>query len=119
MIRRVAPGGVVSTIAGGAQGPGLVDGSGDNARIAGQNGMAWLGGRLYFSDVSGDRIRVITPGADAASTSVATFAGNGSAALRDGPGDAAAFAAPMGISAAPDGTLLVADSGNRAVRRLH
>jgi hypothetical protein len=47
-----------------------------------------------------------------------TIAGTGRVALGDGSGDAAAFAVPLGLSLAPDGSLWVADSGNGAVRRI-
>lgn len=45
----------------------------------------------------------------------AVFEGGG---FRDGPGPSARFDAPMGIAAAPDGSILIADAGNRRVRRI-
>jgi sugar lactone lactonase YvrE len=109
----------VTTLVGGADvRPGFVDGAGTVARITGQAGLAWLAGKLYFSDVGGMRIRAVTPGATAAATQLATIAGSGRAALEDGAGNLAALATPMALAAAPDGSLWIADSGNLAIRRL-
>jgi sugar lactone lactonase YvrE len=108
----------VTTLAGGTGEVALVDGAGTVARLGGQAGMTLAGGKLYWSDVASQRIRVIVPGADAASTTVATFAGSGREALTDGAGAAAAFAAPMALAGAPDGSVWLADSGNGAVRWL-
>ena len=108
----------VTTLVGGEGEVALVDGAGSQARLGGQAGLTWSNGRLYMSDVAAQRIRVIAPGADAASTMVQTFAGSGRDALEDGTGDAAAFAAPMALAGAPDGSVWLADSGNQAVRRL-
>jgi sugar lactone lactonase YvrE len=47
------------------------------------------------------------------------FDGSGdSGGYADGPGTAAAFFTPLGIARAPDGGLLVADGGNRRLRKL-
>jgi sugar lactone lactonase YvrE len=120
-LRRIGTDGArtVSTLVGGSGDFTLADGPGSSARLGGQAGLALAAGTLYVSDVASDRIRLIVPGLDAASTTVATFAGSGRVALEDGPGLAAAFAAPMAIAAAPDGSLILADSGNAAIRRLH
>jgi sugar lactone lactonase YvrE len=119
-LRRIAADGAhtVTTLAGGAGEVALVDGPGSTARLGGQAGLAWSAGRLYLSDVASQRIRLITPGADASTTQVQTFAGSGRDALEDGPGDAAAFAAPMALAASADGTLWLADSGNQSIRRI-
>jgi hypothetical protein len=120
-IRRIATDAAhtVTTLVGGADyAVGLVDGAGPQARLGAQGGLVWLSGKLYVSDVASARIRVITPGVDAASTRVATVAGSGSSALADGPGAKASFALPTGLAAGPDGRLWVADAGNRAVRVL-
>ncbi|HEX9458612.1 MAG TPA: hypothetical protein VGA84_05675 [Thermoanaerobaculia bacterium] len=50
---------------------------------------------------------------------VDTFAGTaGVAGSADGKGSAARFNSPRGIATAPDGSLLVADSGNHTIRRI-
>jgi sugar lactone lactonase YvrE len=120
-IRRVATDGAhtVTTLIGGDGYPSaLVDGPGPTARLGAQNGLAWLGGKLYVSDVASTRIRVITPGSDAAATTVATFAGSGRSALSDGDGQSAAIGLPAGLAAAPDGRLFLVDAGSLAVRAL-
>ena len=107
----------VVTLAGGGARVGLVDGPGSSAQLGTQGGLALLNGRLYASDVAAQRIRVIVPGVDAASTQVMTFAGSGRTALEDGPGATASLAAPQAL-AAGNGVLYLADSGNLAVRAL-
>jgi hypothetical protein len=108
----------VSTLVGGDGIIGLVDGPGTAARIGAQAGMTWSRGQLFISDVASARIRAITVGDDKPSTRVTTFAGSGRLALEDGTGDAAAFAAPMALAASGDGSIWLADGGNRALRRL-
>ncbi len=58
------------------------------------------------------------PAPDAADATVATLAGSGFAGLRDGPAAQAAFMMPVGVAAAPDGAVLVADAGAQRVRRI-
>jgi hypothetical protein len=97
---------------------GQVDGPGSSSRMGPQAGLALIGNRLFVSDISSQRIRVVTPGANAASTLVQTFAGSGRVALEDGAGSTAALATPMGLGVGPDNSLWVADSGNAAIRRI-
>jgi hypothetical protein len=105
----------VSTLAGGDAGVfGLTDGPAKSATLGGQGGLALAGGRLYFSDVASERIRAFV----LSSSTVATIAGSGRNALEDGGGAVAAFSAPLGLAPAPDGSLVIADSGAGAVRRL-
>ena len=49
-----------------------------------QGGLALSGGRLFVSDIASGRVRVITPGVDAQSTTVATLAGSGRALVSGG-----------------------------------
>jgi streptogramin lyase len=120
-IRRISidPAHTVTTLVGGDPTMvGQVDGNGVGARLGAQAGLVLSGNKLYVSDVSSQRIRVVIPGADAVSTTVATFAGSGRVALEDGTGAQAALATPMGLALAPDGCVWVADSGNAAIRRI-
>jgi hypothetical protein len=109
----------VTTLVGGDQTLiGHVDGGGMTARMGPQAGLALVGGKLYVSDISSSTIRVLTCGNNAAGTMVATAAGSERVALEDGAGSVAAFATPMALGAAPDGSVVIADSGNGAVRRM-
>lgn len=47
-----------------------------------------------------------------------TIAGGATAALVDGAGASAGFQMPHAVAAAPDGSILVADTGNHALRRI-
>ncbi|GGY38368.1 NHL repeat-containing protein [Pseudoduganella albidiflava] len=112
-IRRIAPDGTVTTLAGNGQ-PGYVDGRGNAARFNGPVGIAVDDtGVVYVADTYNDRIRRIAPDG-----TVTTVAGSGQPGLLDGPGTAASFDTPGGIAVARDGTLFVADTGNHAVRRI-
>lgn len=110
-IRRVSPAGEVTTVAGDGT-PGLDDGPARAARFNGPLGVAVdrHDGRILVADAYNDRIRVIHP--DGVVTTLAgTVRG-----FADGPGAEARFDTPGGVAVAADGTVLVADTGNGAVR---
>lgn len=80
-------------------------------------------GNLYVSDTGNQRIRYI----DFGTNTVSTVAGGGelakqslyvSSAYKDGQAFNARFANPLGINIASDGSLLIADSMNHAIRIL-
>jgi sugar lactone lactonase YvrE len=109
-IREVTPDGRVATIAGDGS-PGFADGAADVARFNGPIGVAIdFDGRVFVADTYNDRVRVI--GRDGV---VTTLAG-GERGFADGPGASAQFDTPSGIALAPDGTVLVADTGNGLIR---
>ena len=111
-IRKVSPQGVVSTVAGGA-GAGERDGVGAAARFNGPVGVAVdTAGNVLVADTYNDRIRRITPDG-----TVSTLAG-GAPGHQDGPLAQALFDTPTGIAVDARGGVLVADSGNGAIRRL-
>jgi len=77
---------------------------------------------LYVADAGAQRIRIVSP-----NRTVRTLAG--SAPLEfgglwaapgnvDGPGTTARFSEPEGIAVARDGTVYVADTGNKSIRRI-
>lgn len=108
------PARTVTTIAG--VGAGAVDGAGDAARLLAQGGAVFTGGRLLVSDAPNYRVRAIVPGASAADTTVSTFAGCSSFGQVDGAGRSAKLGLPLGLAAAPDGRVFVADAANGAIR---
>ena len=115
-IRKITPGGVVSTFAGrDGSNAGAADGNGTNARFNNPSGLAVDGaGNIYVSDTNNHTVRKIT-GAGAVTT-LAGFAGaKGSS---DGLGLSARFSGPTGISADRTGTLYVADTGNATIRKI-
>jgi hypothetical protein len=92
-IRRIAPDGTVSTLAGGGQ-SGLADGTGVNARFNGPLAVAaGPDGKLFVADTYNDRIRVLT-----SDGRVTTLAGSGGFGLLDGPAAGARFDTPCGIA---------------------
>jgi sugar lactone lactonase YvrE len=112
-IRKVTPGGVVSTLAGDGS-AGFRDGAGAQARFHAPMGVAVDdAGRVYVADTWNDRIRVIE-----ADGRVRTLAGGGQPGFADGAGEVALFDTPSALALAHDGSLWVADTGNAAVRRI-
>ncbi|RPJ54020.1 MAG: gluconolaconase, partial [Acidobacteria bacterium] len=70
-------------------------------------------GNTFVTDAGDNNmIRCITP------TGRVTLVAGGTEGWLDGIGTAAQFHTPSGIAVAPDGTLVVADTGNNAIRRV-
>ncbi|MBM3274801.1 MAG: hypothetical protein FJZ00_06590 [Candidatus Sericytochromatia bacterium] len=97
------------------------------AALAHPNGVMWrsegASGSLYVADTDNHRIRRV----DLATGLISTVAGSGPGFVRDdpppgsfggdgGPAMSATFKYPMRAAFLPDGTLLIADSGNQRVR---
>jgi RHS repeat-associated protein len=116
-VRRVAPGGTITTVAGtGVAGFGGDGMPATQAELSGPLGLA-LGpdGSLYVADTGNNRVRRV--GTDGLIT---TVAGNGTAGLA-GDGSQATQAelnAPAGVAVGPDGSLYVADTGNNRIRQV-
>ncbi len=112
-IRRVAPDGEVTTLAGDGV-AGYRDGPADRARFSSPMGVAVdSSGVVYVADTYNDRIRVISPDGH-----VSTMAGGDGPDLIDGPGWRARFDTPTDVAVSTNGELFVADAGNNALRRL-
>jgi sugar lactone lactonase YvrE len=110
-IRRIAPDGVVSTVAGNGN-AGHVDALGPDARFNGPIGLAIDGsGRIIVADTYNDRIRLVD-----ANGVVTTIAGSGQPGVLDGPALEARFDTPCGVAVDRAGNIYVADTGNGAVR---
>ncbi|MBS0662520.1 MAG: immunoglobulin domain-containing protein [Verrucomicrobia bacterium] len=114
-IRRVSPGGVVTTIAGAAGQAGSSDGNGPAARFNSPSAVAVdAAGNVYVADRGNNTLRRITPAGD-----VTTLAGlAGVSGTDDGTGGAALFSQPTGLAIDSAGNLYVADMGNNAIRRV-
>lgn len=112
-IRKITPGGVVSTLAGSTMG--YADGTGTAARFNGPYGVAVdSGGTVYVADSGNSVIRVITPGG-----AVTTIAGIASViGSSDGIGYSARFAIPMALCVDNGGNIFITDSGNQTVRKM-
>ena len=108
----LAPNGRVRTIVGlGLFEFGDFDGAGHHVRLQHPLGVAWHDGMLYVADTYNHKIKVIDP----AQRTAVTLLGCGRAGHRDGPGPAAAFAEPGGLSIA-DGQIYIADTNNHCLR---
>jgi sugar lactone lactonase YvrE len=121
-IRRVTPEGAVSTIAGDGT-PGTGDGPG--ARLNGPVGVAvGLGGRVLVADTYNDRVVVLSPTRPTSPSrasdvwTLTTVAGSDTPGFVDGIGTSAYFDTPAGVAALPDGSVIVADTGNDTLRRI-
>jgi sugar lactone lactonase YvrE len=123
-IRKVTPGGVVTTIAGSPQSAGSNDGTGSAAQFFFPVGLAIdSSGNLFVADANNNEIRKVTPAGV-----VTTLGGSappsrqpGQAApppgFADGTGSAAQFNNPEGIALDASGNVYVADSGNNIIRK--
>ena len=113
LIRKITPGGTVSTLAS-TGGGGYVDATGDAARFMDPQGAAVdASGNVYVADSGNHRIRKITP-----SGVVSTFAGSGVAGSANGVAAAAQFNVPAGIAFDGSGSAYVADQSNHAIRKI-
>jgi DNA-binding beta-propeller fold protein YncE len=116
-IRRVDRAGIITTIAGtGAKGSSGDGGPARDATFDGPKGIASDAvGNLYVVDTENHAIRRI----DAKSGRITTVAGGREGDFGDGgPAHRAGLNRPHGVVVAPDGFLLIADSGNGRIRRV-
>ena len=112
-VRKITPGGTVSTLAG-AGSAGFADGAGSSARFLYPWGAAAdAAGNVYVADSGNHRIRKISPAG-----AVTTFAGSGIPGNANGAGTAAQFIFPSGVAVDGAGNVYVADTNNHAVRKI-
>lgn len=112
-IRKVTPGGVVTTLAGKAGQIGGTDGTGSNARFNRPEGLGIdASGNLFVADTDNHTIRKITP--SGVVTSIGGVAGEGGHA--DGVGAAAHFLGPRGIAVAASGRVYVSEGSAHIIR---
>jgi hypothetical protein len=113
-IRKVTAAGVVTTLAGDAGTFGGVDGTGTAAQFNHPTGVVCdASGNLYVADSGNHAIRKVS-----AAGVVTTIAGAGVAGGTDGSGTSARFNTPSGIAMDQAGNLIVADTGNHAIRKV-
>lgn len=99
---------------------GLTDGAPDQAWFAQTSGLVEdAAGDIWIADSETSALRVLRTSADAESPAVETVTGAGlfDFGFRDGNPAHARLQHPLGVSALPDGSVLVADTYNGAVRR--
>lgn len=110
-IRKITPGGMTSTYAGG-NGQGSTDGS-SYPQLSYPRGIAFdASGSLYVADNGIYKIRKIAPDG-----SISTFAGNGTSGSVDGTGSGAQLKNPYGVTCDSHGNVYVGDQSYR-VRKI-
>jgi sugar lactone lactonase YvrE len=116
-IRKITPGGMVSTVAGtGTEG---FSGDGGPATLAMLNNPFGLAldseDNLYIADFYNSRVRKVTPAGI-----ISTVAGNGTAGFGGdgGPAVSANISYPYNIAVDAAGSLYIADAGNNRIRKV-
>jgi sugar lactone lactonase YvrE len=111
-IRKIAPDGAMTTLAGETEG--FADGAGSAASFNTPSGIALdRDGNVYVADTGNNAIRKITP-----QGVVTTLAGNGEAGYRDGVGAETRFNGPLGVAVDDKGNVYVADTYNDRIRMI-
>jgi hypothetical protein len=112
-IRKVTPGGIVSTLAGSGSAA-FANGAGTSSSFWSPCGVALdADGNVVVGDSENHRIRKVTPGGI-----VSTLAGSGTGAFADGTGVGASFSNPYGVAVDASGNIIVADWLNQRIRKV-
>jgi sugar lactone lactonase YvrE len=115
LIRKITPGGLVTTWAGSGK-AGFDDAVGTNATFNGITGLTFdHNGNLYATD-SHNLIRKITP--DRKVTTIAGIVHNVGVGFANGTGQHANFYFPYGMVADPLNNIYIADRGNNMIRKI-
>jgi trimeric autotransporter adhesin len=116
-VRKVSPGGIITTIAGnGARGYSGDGGPATSAELSFPAGVAVDGaGDLYIADNGNYRVRKVSPAGI-----ITTVAGNGTDGFSGdgGPATSAQFQGPQGVAVDGAGNLYIADIANYRVRKV-
>jgi hypothetical protein len=114
-VRRVAPDGTITTIAGSTRGFSGDGGPATAAQLSEPRDIAVAAdGGILIADTGNDRVRRVAPDG-----TITTVAGVGAGLAGDGdPARAARLTAPFSVATLPNGGILVADTGNDRVRRI-
>ena len=114
VVRKVAPNGIITTVAGSGRGGPLGDGGpATQANLINPIGLALdRQGNLYIADPVAFRVRRVTP-----EGTISTFAGGGIFVGDDRPATSA-FVVPTGLAFDAEGNLLIADFSNNRIRKV-
>lgn len=115
-LRRIAPDGTVTTLAGVPGTEGSDDGPAAEATFRSPGGLAVNGdGEWFIADTGNHTIRRLDP----ATGQISTFAGLAETwGAIDGIGTGARFNGPVSLAFAADGSLVVGDANNQTLRRV-
>ena len=112
-IRKIMPGGIVSTLAGSGA-PGFADGADSVAQFNYPTGVAVdASGNVFVADANNHRIRKVTPAGV-----VSTLAGSGDQGFADNTGLLAKFNYPTALAVDVLGNVYVADNNNHRIRKI-